>query len=142
MTIRGRLIMWGVVGLVVAILATDWLLATARLGRVRIDAALDSPRVVADGKSAVTMTVRVTEEGRPRAGTLLQLWISEGGGLLSPTWVYTDQAGTALVTYQPNPASKYDLVTETLIRVADTGVGRLIEVRKEQDVAIPLEAPR
>ncbi len=143
METRLRLIVWGIVALIAVTLAADVAVSLARLNRVLIEDSLDPPSVVADGKSTVVITLRVTEDGAPRARALLQLWVGVGQGLLVQTWVYTDEQGKARVTFQPSPASKYAPVTDdTTIHVVDTTIGRLIEIRKEHVVVIPLEMPK
>ncbi len=46
-------------------LLADWALATGRIDQVHFDYTIDPPNVVADGKSAATITLRVTENGVP-----------------------------------------------------------------------------
>ena len=130
-----------VVALTVLVFGADWMYSRARLGNFTIEGRLDPPTVVADGKQSTVLTVRVTENGRPRAGDLLQCYLEIGNGLFIPEWGYTDQNGELRITYTPNPLTPYDLETETMAHVIDINVGRLIEVDKHFTMKIPVEAP-
>lgn len=141
MLTQWRLWVLGVVALLALVLATDWMLAIRRLDDIRIETSLQPPGVVADGKSSTVLTVRVTEGGEPRSNDLLQLWLGPSGGLLRPTWVYTDQDGTARITYQPNPPNAYEPQDVIEVHIMDTSIGRLIEVGKRHQVQIPLVEP-
>jgi hypothetical protein len=135
--------LWGGV-IVLAILTpfcVDWLLAQSRLPHVLVETNLDKPSVVADGQSKITITIQVSQDGKPRADDLVQAWIGEGSGLLRPQWVYTDEQGKAQMTFEPNALSPYDNQEQAVIQLANTSVGRLVEVRKETSVKIPLEKP-
>jgi hypothetical protein len=138
-----RLRRWVLIALAVliAVLAVDRGMAQARLGHVQIAAPAEPATVVADGKNSTVVTVRVTEDGRPCAGHLLQAYLGSGAGLLTPGWVFTDQNGTAVITYTPNPYSVYDPQDFVLINVMDTSIGRIIEVDKRQEVRVTLQAP-
>ena len=141
MTGRGRLLVFAVVGLLVAAVAVDYVQAQARLPNITISGQFDQPKVIADGKSSIILTVRVTENGQPRADALLQAWLDSGGGLLIPEWNYTDEEGYAEYTYTPNAAGPYDLQEDTIAHVIDINVGRLFEVDKHYRIQIPIEAP-
>ncbi|MBM3303082.1 MAG: hypothetical protein FJY85_24450 [Deltaproteobacteria bacterium] len=119
----------------------DFAVAHSRLGKVIIEASLDPPSVVADGKSSAVLTIRVTERGKPRVHDLLQLWFEVGRGTLVPDWVYTDERGIATVVYSPNPLTQYDVQDKSRIHIYDLGIGRLIEVGKNMIVDVPLIAP-
>jgi hypothetical protein len=121
--------------------AVEWASAQTRLPDVQMEVRLDPPDVVADGKSQVVLYVRVTENGQPRAGDLLQSWIQVGGGILRPEWAYTDTNGEAAITFYPNPLTQYDVQDRAAIQIADISIGRLIEVRKLLVVDVPLRAP-
>ena len=97
--------------------------------------------MVANGKDKSTLTIRFTENGQPRANDLVQLWLTKGGGLLTPNWVYTNDDGLITVTYTPNPYSRYDPQDGAEIAILDTGIGRLIEVGKQSSVRIGLLKP-
>jgi hypothetical protein len=127
--------------LIVAVLGADYALATAQLDDVVIETSLDPPRVAADGRNSVVITVRITQNGRPRANDLVQAWIGSGSGLLIPNWVITDEHGTARITYTPNPYSPYDPQEAAEIRMMDTSIGRLVEVSKRHTVRVPLLEP-
>ena len=129
------------VGLLLAAIAVDYGQARARLPNISISGAFDQPKVIADGKSSITLTVRVTENDRPRANVLLQAWLETGGGLLIPEWNYTDDEGYAEYTYTPNAAGPYDLQEDTIAHVIDINVGRIFEVDKHYRIQIPVEAP-
>jgi hypothetical protein len=119
----------------------DWALATARLPNIDIQGSLSSPDVVADGKNSVEITIRVTENGAPRANDTLQTWIDVGGGLLLPQWAFTDDNGEAVIKFSPNPQTQYDTVQTAVLHIRDTSIGRLIEVSKDLTVEVPLTAP-
>lgn len=70
--------------------------------------------------------------------TLFSFWLRKGGGLLTPNWVYTDENGMFIVTYTPNPYSRYDPQDGAEIAVLDTSIGRLVEVGKQSAVIIGL----
>ena len=89
----------GIVAVFVLIFGVDWLIAQSRLGGIAIDIVADPTEVVANGSDKSTVTIRITENGQPRADDLVQLWLSKGGGLLTPNWVYTDENGGITVTY-------------------------------------------
>lgn len=139
----GKRPMWvlGILAVLLVPFGIDWTLATARLDAVMIETSLDPLSVIADGKHGITVTVRVTEKGRPRGGDLLQSWVQTGSGLLIPEWTYTDDEGVAEITFAPSPLTQYDLQDRAEITVRDLGIGRLIEVGKEILVKIPLVAP-
>ena len=136
-----RLWVLAVLGLIVLCLGIDWASASARLGGTEIEATLDPASVVADGKSKTVLTVRVVENGYPRAHDLLQIWLGAGSGDLMPMWTYTGPDGTARITYTPNAASSYDLGSEAEIVVSDISIGRLVEVSKQRRVPVPLVRP-
>lgn len=120
---------------------TDWLLAKARLSHISVETSLDKETVIADGKSEVVITIKISQDGKPRVNDLVQAWIQQGSGLLRPQWVYTDEQGNAQMTFEPNPLSPYDNQEEAIISIVNISVGNLIEVRKEASVLIPLEKP-
>lgn len=130
-----------VVGVIAAVLATDWLIYTARLSRVQMEITANPDVVVADGKNKTVLTIRITENGRPRANDLIQLWLKKGSGLVIPNWVFTNEDGVAEVTYTPNPYSPYDPQEGSVISVMNTSIGRLVEVDKMGQVLIKLKAP-
>jgi hypothetical protein len=135
--------LWGG-ALVLAIVTpffVDWLVAQSRLPHIVVQSSLDKPSVVADGKSKITITIQVSQDGRPRGNDLVQSWIGEGSGLLRPQWVYTDEQGNARMTFEPNALSPYDNQEQAVIQLANVSVGKLVEVRKEASVTIPLEQP-
>jgi hypothetical protein len=140
---RRRFIWFTLISLVIlGPLAFDWLTAQARLDRVTFDYTLSPAQVVADGKSSTTITLRVTEDGQPRANDMFQIWFEVGGGLLTPDTAFTDSNGLIKITYRPNPANPYDPTDFTQIAVMDASIGRLIEVRKQQSIKIPLVIPQ
>ena len=138
---RGRLLAFAIIGLLLAAIAVDYAQARARLPNISITGEFDQPKVIADGKSSIILTVRVTENGQPRTNALLQAWLESGGGLFIPEWNYTDENGFAEYTYTPNAAGPYDLQEDTIAHVIDIGVGRLFEVDKHYRIQIPVEAP-
>lgn len=136
-----RLLTVLVLAILAAILAVDWAMANARLPEMEIAAELDTPAVIADGRHTATFVVRVTEKGAPRAGDLLQIWLTKGSGQLVPQWTFTDERGESRVTFTPNPYNRYDPQDQAEITIMDTNVGRLIEVGKRTSIAIPLLTP-
>ncbi len=130
-----------VVGVIAVILTVDWLFSVNRLNRVQMEITANPEIVIADGKNAVILTIRVTENGQPRAHDLIQLWLDKGSGLLIPNWVFTNEDGVAEVTYTPNPFSPYDPQDGAVISVMNTSIGRLVEVDKMGEVLIQLQEP-
>ena len=123
-------------------LAFDWLTAQAQVDRVKFDYTLSPARVVADGKSSTTLILRVTQDGQPRANDMLQIWFEVGGGMVTPDTAFTDSNGQITITYRPNPANAYDPTDFTQIAIMDASIGRLIEVRKQESIKIPLVMPQ
>ena len=141
MTVRYRVWVLCLIAALAAILIVDWGLATARLDDIIIESWVDPPSVVADGKSSTIITIRVTENGEPRARDLVQLWLGRGGGILTPMWVFTDENGMAEIEYRPNPYSSYDPQEGAEVQIKDISIGRLAEVGKRHQVEIPLLKP-
>jgi hypothetical protein len=141
MTGRGRTILLVVVLVAAAILTGDWLVSRARLDEVTIDGYLNPPTVVADGKHSTVLTIQILEHGQPLVGELVQSFLESGSGLLIPEWAYTDENGRVFLTYSPNPLTPYDLAQQTVIRVTDVSIGRLVEVGKDWAIEVGLEAP-
>ena len=137
-----RLLFLGILGAILAIASADWAVSTVRLANVVIESHLDPPQVLADGKSSTTITLYITERGRPRAGDLVQLWIDSGSGLVIPDWVITDEHGKVQTQYTPNAASIYDPHDEAHIYAMDVDIGQVIEVGKRHLVVVPLIAPK
>ncbi|MCC6801401.1 MAG: hypothetical protein IT319_00850, partial [Anaerolineae bacterium] len=129
------------VGIFILVFGGDWAVARSRLDNIVIEIQVEPESVIANGKNSSTLTIRITEGGQPRVNDLVQLWLSKGGGLLTPNWVYTDADGSVIVTYTPNPYSRYDPQNGAEIAVLDTSIGRLIEVGKQSSVLIPLIQP-
>jgi hypothetical protein len=142
MSSHWRLWFRGIVLVIVLVLAGDWGLSTVRSAQVHIDLSLNPPRVLADGKHKTVLTIHITENGQPRVHDLLQIWLASGGGVLLPQWVYSDRTGKARVVYQPNPASPYDLQSDTTLTVEDTSLGHLVEVTKQGHAHIVLITPK
>lgn len=136
-----RLLIIIVLAVMVAILCVDWAIARARLPSVVIETTLETPSVIADGAHTATFVVRVTEDGQPRAGDLLQLWLVKGSGQLVPQWVFTDAQGTSRISFTPVPYNRYDPQDAVEIEIMDTNIGRLIEVGKRVRIEIPLVIP-
>ena len=63
---RGRLLAFAAIGLLLAAIAVDYAQAQVRLRNIAISGEFDQPKVIADGKSSIILTVRVTENGQPR----------------------------------------------------------------------------
>jgi hypothetical protein len=135
--------LWFLVPLVLILLpfTVDYLIAQGRMDNIQMSPRLDVPSVLADGKSEVTITIRVTENGQPRVGDTLQAWIQTGGGLLLPTWAFTDESGEATFGFAPNPLTRYDVTMLAEISVRNISIARLVEVPKDILVPVPLEVP-
>jgi hypothetical protein len=135
--------LWFLMVLVVimGVFALDWMISSARLGNMAVTATLETPNVIADGKHTATFVVQFTENGKPRAKDLVQLWLIKGSGQLVPQWAFLDDQGMARISFTPVPYNKYDPQDRVLINFKDTSVGRLIEVGKEGSVSIPLILP-
>lgn len=131
----------GVLALAGVILGVEYGLGVAKLDSVVIATSIEPPQVVADGRSSVVITIRVTEDGEPRANDLIQAWLGRGGGLLVPNWFVTDERGMAQITYTPNPYSPYDSLEAAEIHISDTSIGRLVEVDKRHIARVPLIDP-
>jgi len=130
-----------IVAILVAILMADWAVAKAHLPDVTIDTTLETPEVVANGVDVATFVIRVTDNGQPRAGDLLQIWLVKGTGQLIPKWAFTDENGESVVTFTPAPYNRYDPQDVVEIAIMDTSIGRLIEVGKNASIEIPLVIP-
>lgn len=138
---RSGLLRLTVLVAILAPFAIDWAAAQARIPNVQMEVRLEPGEVVADGKSQVTLFLRVSENGAPRKGDLIQSWIQVGGGLIRPEWVYTDENGEATITFHPNPLTQYDVQDRATIQVVNISMGKLIEVRKGIAVDVPLLPP-
>jgi anti-sigma-K factor RskA len=136
-----RLLTIAVLAVVVAILTVDWAMARARLPGIVIETTLETSELIADGRHTATFVVRVTEDGQPRAGDLLQLWLVQGSGQLVPQWAFTDDQGTTRISFTPVPYNRYDPQDAVEIEIMDTNIGRLIEVGKHSQIQIPLVLP-
>ena len=136
-----RLLFIIMLAVVVVIMGVDYALANARLPGIVIETKLDKPEVIADGKDMMTFSVRVTEDGQPREGDLLQLWVVKGSGQLIPRWLFTDAEGMGQLVFTPTPYNRYDPQDAVEIEIMDTSIGRLIEVGKRVRVQIPLVKP-
>ncbi len=130
-----------ILALIAAILAVDVVRSTAQLDHIQIDATVDPSSVVADGLSKTTITVRVTEDGKPRVGDMLQIFLITGSGRVLPGWARTDNAGMVVTEFTPNPYSPYDPVDGAELQISDVSIGRLVEVRKDKVVLIPMIEP-
>jgi hypothetical protein len=126
---------------VAAILAVDWMAATVHLNDILIETSVDPPSVVADGISRTRITVRVTENGQPRAHDLLQIFLAAGAGRVLPGWTYTDKEGMAMIEFTPNQYSEYDPQSGAELEIVDISIGRLIEMGKRKVINIPMLKP-
>jgi len=138
---RTRLWILGLLAVVVMVLAVDRMAAAVRLNNILIETSVDPPSVVADGISRTRITVRVTENGQPRAHDLLQIFLVAGSGRVLPGWVNTDNEGMAVIEFTPNQYSVYDPVDGAELKILDMNIGRLIEVGKSKVINIPLLKP-
>lgn len=135
--------LWALIGiaLLIALVGADWIQAQARLDNIVFEGTLDPPQVIANGTDSIVLTVRVTENGQPRANTTLQAWLETGGGFFVPQWTYTDEEGMATFTYTPNAAGPYDLLEPTVIHVIDINVANIFEVDKHFLIEVPVQTP-
>ena len=127
--------------LLFALLAVDFVQAHLRLASVSIEGQFDKDKVIANGEDSIILTLRVTENGRPRVNDTLQAWLQPGNGLMIPEWSYTDENGEVQITFSPNPANPYDLKADSIINVIDINIGRWLEVDKRFSIEIPVEIP-
>ena len=127
--------------LMLALLAADFVQSLVRLNNVVIEGEFNKEKVVSDGEDSIVLTVRVTENGQPRVNDTLQAWLQPGNGLMIPEWAYTDENGEIEITFTPNPATAYDLKTDSIINVIDINIGRWLEVDKSFSIEVPVEIP-
>ncbi|MCY4409992.1 MAG: Ig-like domain-containing protein [Caldilineaceae bacterium] len=127
--------------LMLALLAADFIQSLVRLNNVVIEGEFNKEKVVSDGEDSIVLTVRVTENGQPRVNDTLQAWLQPGNGLMIPEWAYTDENGEVEITFTPNPATAYDLKTDSIINVIDINIGRWLEVDKRFSIEVPVEIP-
>jgi len=85
-----RLAAVGLLLLILALLAADFIQSLVRLNNVVIEGEFNKDKVVSDGEDSIILTVRVTENGQPRVNDTLQAWLQPGNGLMIPEWSYTD----------------------------------------------------
>ena len=71
----------------------------------------------------------------------MQAWLQPGNGLMIPEWSYTDENGEVEITFTPNPATAYDIKTDSIINVIDINIGRWLEVDKSFSIEVPVENP-
>jgi hypothetical protein len=127
--------------LVGTIMAADGLISKSKLDQIQIAATVDPPSVVADGLSRTSITIRITENGQPRVGDLVQVFLVTGSGRILPGWAYTDNQGMIVTEFTPNPYSIYDPVDGAELKILDISIGRIIEVGKSKLVSIPMLKP-
>jgi hypothetical protein len=128
---RGRAILLGVVGLLVAVYGGSWLVDATLASGVRITARA-TPRVLpADGQSTGTLVVRVTGSGgAPRAGDTLEILNLTSRGAFDRTRATTDRHGEAAFIYTTSMYNIYQGAGPVGVLVTDTSLGRLIEIDK------------
>lgn len=136
-----RLAAVGLLLLILALLAADFIQSLVRLNNVVIEGEFNKEKVVSDGEDSIILTVRVTENGQPRVNDTLQAWLQPGNGLMIPEWSYTDENGEVEITFTPNPATAYDIKTDSIINVIDINIGRWLEVDKSFSIEVPVENP-
>ena len=136
-----RLAAVGLLFLILALLAADFIQSLVRLNNVVITGEFNKEKVVSDGEDSIVLTVRVTENGQPLVNHTLQSWLQPGNGLMIPEWAYTDENGEIEITFTPNPATAYDIATDSIINVIDINIGRWLEVDKRFSIEVPVERP-
>ena len=136
-----RLAAVGLLFLILALLAADFIQALVRLNNIVIAGEFNKEKVVSDGEDSIILTVRVTENGQPLVNHTLQSWLQPGNGLMIPEWAYTDENGEIEITFTPNPATAYDIATDSIINVIDINIGRWLEVDKRFSIEVPVERP-
>jgi hypothetical protein len=139
MKFRGWLL--SLLALAVVILVADWITSTARLNNFLVETTVNPPSVVADGLSKSQITIRITENGQPRVGDLVQIFLITGSGRILPGWANTDKEGMIVTEFTPNPYSPYDPVDGAEIKILDISIGRLVEVGKSKVINIPMLKP-
>lgn len=127
--------------LIVLILAGDWIISSAKLQHIEVEATVDPTSVVADGISKSVITIRVTEDGKPRVGDLVNIFMITGSGRILPGWAYTDDNGMIVTEFTPNVYSPYDPVDGAEVQIQDISIGRLVEVGKSKVINIPMLKP-
>lgn len=136
-----RLAAVGLLLLILALLAADFIYAMVRLNNVLIEGEFNKDKVISNGEDSIVLTIRVTENGQPRVNDTLQAWLQPGNGLMIPEWAYTDENGEVEITFTPNPATAYDIKTDSIINVIDINIGRWLEVDKSFSIQVPVEVP-
>jgi hypothetical protein len=139
MGFRGWLMIF--LALIVAILGVDVIKSSAQLSSIQVETTVNPPNIVADGTSKAIITIRVTQNGIPRAGDMMQMFLTTGAGRILPAWARTDENGVVTTEFTPNTYSPYDPVEGAVLQISDTSIGQLVEVRKDHSITIPLGKP-
>jgi len=130
-----------VLAIIAVILAGDWIISTAHLNQIEVEATADPPSLVSDGLQKTSITIRITENGKPRVGDLVNIFLITGSGRILPGWAYTDSEGMIVTEFTPNVYTPYDPVEGAEINILDISIGQLVEVGKSKVINIPLIKP-
>jgi hypothetical protein len=130
-----------VLAIIAVILAGDWIISTAHLNQIEVEATADPPILVSDGLQKTSITIRITENGKPRVGDLVNIFLITGSGRILPGWAYTDSEGMIVTEFTPNVYTPYDPVEGAEINILDISIGQLVEVGKSKVINIPLIKP-
>ncbi len=130
-----------ILALIVIVLVGDWIMSSAHLNQIEIETTVDPPNVIADGFHKSVITIRITENGQPRVGDLVNIFMITGSGRILPGWAYTDNEGMIVTEFTPNVYSPYDPVDGAEVQIQDVSIGRLVEVGKVKVINIPLDKP-
>jgi len=134
---RGRAILLGVVGVLALLYGVSWLSDSAHASAVHITARLTTRLLPADGQSAGTFVVRVTEPGgAPRAGDTIEILNLTSRGTFDRTRAMTDWRGQAAFTYTTSMYNAYQGAGPVAVQVTDISLGTLIEIDKSISTSI------
>lgn len=130
-----------VLALLVVVLTGDWIKSIGRLRQIEIETIVAPPSVISDGLHKTSITIRITENGKPRVGDLVNIFLIVGSGRILPGWAYTDSEGMIVTEFTPNVYSPYDPIEGVKINILDISIGRFVEVGKSKIINIPLIKP-
>jgi hypothetical protein len=139
----GRRVLLGALAVVVLIVGGSWAVDFAHASAVHMVSRVAPSDVPADGQTAATVTLRITNaDGSPRVGDLLELLDqSQNPGTLSPYRLLTNRHGEATFTYIPEAANAFISAAPAHILVTDTSLGSLVEIDKMMLVTINVVDP-
>ena len=124
----------------VLIFGAGWAQAMRALPSVQITAVVQPRTTVADGQHTVHLAVRVTQDGHPRAGDIVDAIGLDGGNMIPPEGG-TDRQGRVTFAYIVPTSNAYQTVTVAHVEIRDISIGALVEVDKVIRIGIPLKQP-